>query len=541
MRPGARTALLTLLLLAAAGIAAFTVGCGVSQSGGQSGSSTSQYGQQLTVLAGSELKDIEPLLADFERQNNVDVRFDYVGTLDGTQEIVSGKDPHDVAWFSHAKYLELLQQNGPKRIHASTSIMLSPVVVGVKKSVAESLGWTGKAKVTWRQIAEAAKAGKFRFAMTNPASSNSGFTALLGVAAAFAGSADAIDAGKIDKGAMSELFAGQKLTAGSSGWLADAYVASQDNLDGIINYESVLLSLNAGGKLKEPLTIVYPAEGIVTANYPLMLLNDGKKALYDKLVAYLLSPAVQQKITDQTLRRPVTPGVKPDPRLPDRLLVELPFPSSVTTIDRILFAYLDDARPPAHATFVLDVSGSMADDQKLDQLQTALRGLTGLDRSLTGQFSRFHDREDLTFIPFNNEVRGISDFHVTSAAADDPAMQEIRTYVDSLRAGGTTAMYDALVTAYQQAAAAQAVAPDRYYSIVVMTDGMSNTGRSAGDFISFYRNLPPVAREIRTFPVLFGAASQAQLDQIAALTGGKVFDARSTSLSQIFKEIRGYP
>ena len=94
----------------------------------------------------------------------MDVRFDYVGTLDGTQEgIVSGKDPHDVAWFSHAKYLELLQQNGPKwNPTPRPRIMLSPVVVGVKKSVAESLGWTGKAKVTWRQIAEAAKAGKFR-------------------------------------------------------------------------------------------------------------------------------------------------------------------------------------------------------------------------------------------------------------------------------------------------------------------------------------------------------------------------------------------
>ena len=42
----------------------------------------------------------------------------------------------------------------------------------------------------------------------------------------------------------------------------------------MINYESVLLSLNASGKLHEPLDLIYPSEGIVTADYPLLLLND---------------------------------------------------------------------------------------------------------------------------------------------------------------------------------------------------------------------------------------------------------------------------
>jgi Ca-activated chloride channel family protein len=538
VRPGARTALLGLVLLLAS---ASTLGaCSLDASDGSGSGSEPQYGSQLTILAGSELKDLEPLLTDFERQNDVDLRFDYVGTLDGTEQIVSGKDDHHLAWFSHAKYLELLQQSGPKRIHASTSVMLSPVVIGVKRSVAERLGWTGTAKVTWRQIAEAAKAGDLRFAMTNPASSNSGFTALLGVASAFAGSADAIDAGKIDEQAMADLFAGQKLTAGSSGWLAEAFVASQDDLDAIINYESVLLSLDASGDLDEPLTIVYPQEGIVTANYPLLLLDEGKKAVYDKLTAYLLSPEVQEQITTQTLRRPVTAGVTPDPRLPQGLLVELPFPSTIDTIDGILLAYLDRARTPAHATFVLDTSGSMAEEDKLTDLQAALRGLTGLDTTLTGRFSRFHDREDLTFIPFNHEVLDVRDFAVTTADAKDPAFAEIRAYVDDLFADGKTAIYDALMTAYGRAAAAQATDPDRYYSIVLMTDGANNMGHDVQGFIAFYESLPAAARQIRTFPVLFGQASPAELERIAKLTGGKVFDARSASLSQIFKEIRGY-
>src|SRR5262249_45702047 len=155
---------------------------------------------------------------DIRKHTGIDLKFDYVGTIEGTEDIASGSDHHDLAWFSHSKYLVLLQGSGPKRVHAETPIMLSPVVLAVKHSAAVRLGWDGR-DVTWRDIAEAAKAGRFRFAMTNPAASNSGFTALVGVASAFAGSADALDSGSIDAKGLKDLFAGQKLTAGSSGWL----------------------------------------------------------------------------------------------------------------------------------------------------------------------------------------------------------------------------------------------------------------------------------------------------------------------------------
>jgi len=511
-----------LVVLAGGGLA--VAGCG-------SGSSTT-----LTVLAGSEIKDLEPLFGDIQDHTGIKLKPDYVGTIEGTQEIVDGRDRHDLAWFSHSKYLDLLQQGGPKRVHAQTPIMLSPVVLGVKRSVARRLGWAGNPNVTWRDIAEAAKAGKLRFAMTNPASSNSGFTALVGVASAFAGSADALNSGKIDTKGLRDLFAGQKLTAGSSGFLADAYVQSQSVLDGMINYESVLLSLSASGKLQDRLELIYPREGIITANYPLLLLNDSKRDEYDKLTEYLLSADFQKKLMKDTLRRPVTPGVPLDPRLPRALLVELPFPSSVKTIDAIVFAYLNEARPPAHATFVLDVSGSMGSEDRIVHLKQALRGLAGLDRSITGRFSAFHKREQLSFIPFSSYVQPAADFTITGTSSY-PA---VRAYIDKLTPGGSTAIYSALDQAYRRAATQQAADPRRYYSIVLMTDGENNSGIGADDFLSDYRALPERARRIRTFPILFGEASSDALQRIADATGGKLFDARSASLSEIFKEIRGY-
>ena len=61
----------------------------------------------------------------------------------------------------------------------------------------------------------------------------------------------------------------------------------------------------------------------------------------------------------RTLRRPAIPGVALDKRIPNRLLVELPFPNTVDVLDALLFSYMDKQRIPAHAYFVLDVSGSM--------------------------------------------------------------------------------------------------------------------------------------------------------------------------------------
>jgi Ca-activated chloride channel family protein len=80
----------------------------------------------------------------------------------------------------------------------------------------------------------------------------------------------------------------------------------------------------------------------------------------------------------------------------------------------------------------------------------------------------------------------------------------------------------------------------RYYSIVVMTDGESNRGISWQDFRDYYSSLPPDQRGIRVFPIVFGEADQSQLQAIADLTGGRLFNGNTGALAGVFKEIRGY-
>lgn len=497
----------------------------------------SRDGDTLTVLAGSELQDLEPLFDQIQSNTGVQLEMKYTGTLDGAEALLAGEET-DLAWFSHGKYLTLLQEAN-SRVVAQEKIMLSPVVLGIKASKAQAFGWVNNPNVTWRDIAAKADASELHFAMTNPASSNSGFTALVGVAAAFAGGGDTLQVDQIDTAAMKALFKGQTLTASSSGWLAESYVREQDTIDGMINYESILLGLNAGNQLKEKLILVYPKEGIITADYPLMLINADKREAYDKLVEYLRTPEFQQEIMERTLRRPVIPSVKLSDKFASQLLVELPFPNNRQVIDSLLFAYLDEQRVPAHAFFVLDVSGSM-EGERLEELKQALTNLTGVDQSLTGQFSRFRSRERITLIPFSSGVVERQDFTIDATDSGGQDMTDVRNYVTALYAGGGTAIFSSLEYAYAQVGEALQQDPNRYYSIVLMSDGENTEGDGVKGFVNYYRSLPAQVQAVRTFTILFGDSSIKEMESIAEVTGGRVFDAQSTPLNTIFKQIRGY-
>jgi Ca-activated chloride channel family protein len=378
--------------------------------------------------------------------------------------------------------------------------------------------------------------------MTDPSASNSGFSALVGVASAFAGTGNALTSSDItaNTGALTALFAGQRLTAGSSGFLADSYVKDQGTLDGIINYESVLLGLNAAGKLKESLDLIYPKEGIVTADYPLMLLDSAHRADYDKLVAYFRQPSVQTRIMTQTHRRPSVPEVQPDAQFPSQVLVEVQFPANLDVVNQLIELYLNQVRLPSHTYFVLDISGSM-EGSRLDGVKKTFANLTGADKTITGQFARFRAREDITIISFNSSVQQVRDFTINDPTPGSPDLKRVLDFVDGLKAGGGTAIYDALIQAFDLAGRAKAADPNRFYSVVLMTDGENNAGASAGQFRSYYLSGSPLqARSIKCFAVIFGEASPQELNDVANLTGGRTFDARSASLATVFKEIRGY-
>ncbi len=492
-------------------------------------------GTTLKVIAGSELKDIEPMLATIKEKTGIQLQMEYIGTLDGAEKITAQQEPFDLAWFSHAKYLSLLQAD-KKIIQGQEKISISPVIPAVKESLAKKWGWIDNPNITWAQIADKVKAGQLKYAMTDPTASNSGFSTVMSVQAAFANKGDVITAQDVDAEKLKNFFSGQSLTTGSSGFLSDSFLRDQSKLDGIFNYESELLKLNRSPALTEKLVLIYPKEGTITADYPLILLNKDKATDYQKVVDYLKSTEFQSWMMSNTDRRPVNPEVALGTQFPKGYLMDLPFPNNIAAVNEILLAYLNDRRKPSHSFFVLDISGSMEGD-RINALKQAMNNLTGDDATMTGQFARFRNREKVTIITFSNIIMDIREFTIDKNGS---ALQEIKHYVTDMKVGGGTAIFSALQTAYQQTAIAKKADPNQFYSIVLMTDGLNQSGIGYRDFKNFYVKESDNIAGIRVFPILFGEASADELQNLANLTGGKVFDGSKGSLAQAFKQIRGY-
>ncbi|MDQ6683658.1 MAG: substrate-binding and VWA domain-containing protein [Pseudomonadota bacterium] len=513
-----------------------------------------------TVLATTDLRDAQPLEAMVEKATGVKLRFTWGGTMESTEAVLSGSAKADAAWFANAKYL-LSDPQGQAKVKLQEKIMLSPIAVGVSESAAKKLGWTDPAtaaKVTWKTITQAASDGKLSYALSNPATSNQGFMALMGVVAAASDKADALAAADVDRGAIAAFLKGYKLPGDNSTYLSEKFIEQQGTkVNAFINYESWLLGLNNGGKLREKLVLVYPKEGVSTADYPFMLLNEARRADYQKVVAYLKGSEAQTWLARQTLRRPIVAEVAAQTAelFPKEgaVRVELAFSPDRALSDGLVDAYLNEFRRPIASTFVLDTSGSMEGQGRRQQLVQAIHYIAGADSSLTGRLAKLTDREKVWMLPFSDRPRAPTFFEIPAAAktargvavqADSEAKQavmaQVRDFADQLRMTGGTDMYDSILVALANMVAEKKLHPEYQYSVVAFTDGENNIGRNLKAFQQAYAEMPEDVRGIPVFMVLFGEAREADLKALVQTTGGRVFDARKTPLYAVFKDIRAY-
>jgi Ca-activated chloride channel family protein len=477
----------------------------------------------LRVLASSELEDMGPVLAQVREDTGITVRPTYMGTLDAVELLARGgaDGRYDALWLSSNDYLRL-RPEAAKQVVSETPVMASPVAIGVRPATVRELGWNPD-KVTWSDVERAVRDGGLTYGMTDPARSNSGFATLVSVASALSGAQSALTDADVEKAAprLKEFFTGQKLTSGSSGWLAAAY-QRRGNVDALLNYESVLKGIPG-------LTVIRPQDGVVTADYPLSsLASADTRAREDvrRLAEALRGEEAQRTITSRTHRRPVVASVAPAAGLDPGRRRELPFPGSRSVADGLLDSYENELRRPSRTVYVLDTSGSMEGD-RLARLKAALTGLTG----------DFREREEVTLMPFGSRVKSVRT-HVVDPARPKEGLDAIRDDTEALAAEGDTAIYTSLEKAYDQLGSG--AERDTFTSIVLMTDGENTSGAQAGDFDAFHRGLTGEQREIPVFPILFGDSDRGELEHIAELTGGRLFDARKGSLDGAFEEIRGY-
>ncbi|MBE3595043.1 MAG: VWA domain-containing protein [Candidatus Carbobacillus altaicus] len=496
------------------------------------------------IIGGSELKDLKDtgLLDWLSRQSGVNIELVESGSLAAVETIALDGHDFDGLWIPNGFYLEAFRDQIP---HAPTTyerIFMSPVIPAVQRSVAESLGWltadgSARADLSWNDVREAATAERLKLYITHMQSSNSGALGVLSMMQSYLNTADPLTAQDLGNAqmirSMQNFFMhGIQKTSGSSGWLADIFF--KEHGQAIINYENVLAALNQQGA---DLVLLYPKDGVFIADYPFYLINEAKKEAYDKIVSVMLSESFQKQAMEKTFRRPFRLTLNGDEK-PGGIDMARQFntyamPAEGKVLKEAIHLYTEVVRKPSDIVFVIDVSGSMQ-GQRIDEVKQSIKNLLGDDLTFSGQIARFTQKDKVTFIRFNHTV--YPPFTVDIQGEGD--LTTIRTFVENeLTTGGKTAIYSALAEALKSLD----VSSEYYPSIVLLTDGEHNSGISMKDFKKQYADfVQRTNRKVPIYTILYGEASSQELEDIADISGGKMFDGKKEPLQQIFKEVRGY-
>lgn len=504
----------------------------------------------LAILAGSENEALEPLIQDWGRKNGVDITLTYLGSVDISRELGLGKaSVYDAVWPAHSLWIEL--GDTQKAVAHATSILRSPVVLGVKKPIAEKLGWVGRADVTIQDIQAAAADGAFRLAMTSATQSNSGASAYLGFLYALAGNPDILTADMLDDPALHDkmraLLAQVDRSSGSSGWLKDSFVENPGIFDAMFNYESVIIEADQAlvAKGEPPLYIIYPANGLAVADSPLGLINKGdaaKETAFLALQAFLLSPETQDRLLALGRRAGLiglaAEGADTAVWNPDwgvdlaRDIAPIPTPAS-EVIAKALTLYQSELRKPSLTIWVLDVSGSM-EGAPLDQLKQAMHLV--LDPQAAAVNLLQPSSRDVTIIlPFNHLTAAPT--VVTGGTSED--LSEALARVDALQAEGGTDLYGAIgeAVALLDPYAKDGTLTDFLPAIVAMTDGASDTVNR--DWMLAQIAALPWAGDIPIHSIAFGAADEDQLKALSAASVGRMFKA-GDDIAKALRAAKGY-
>ena len=537
-----------LAVLSALFMVTATAGCmslgGESGGLGGSGGSGGSGDASLHILAATELKDLEPLIQQAADDLGKDISVSYDGgTLENSQGLKDGgyDGTYDATWFATNRYADLI--GASDALADQYPLANSPIALGVRSDLAQQKGWVDNPP-TWDDLVAAADAGELSFGMTDPTASNSGFSTVVSAATALADTGLALTEEDINRVApqLQTFFSSQTVSSGSSGWLADTFAQDPTKADAIFNYESTLFQLKKAG---QDIEVVVPADGTITADYPLSALkhpqNTGSGEAVRELADWFQEH--QQEVAD-TYRRPVQ-GVDTLPaELARHTPIELPFPATENVTTQLLDKYNGEFRMPGQSTFLLDTSGSM-EGERLASLKRIMHELIGgTAATSTGDVS-FRDRESVELLPFNDALEE----GASSVIADaDPASREnLDAFVNNLEPGGYTATYAALEQVLTQQAAAKAKSEStqdqnektRTPTVVLLSDGQATAEPFYDQFVADYGQHPEWSG-IPVFVILYGEANRGEMEQLAQLTGGKVFDAQNGDLAETFKEIRGY-
>ena len=491
------------------------------------------------IIASTSTKKMDEHLIKYGKKNGINVEIEHFGDLEIVNKLNSNSKDYDAVWISNSIWL--YQLDNSNLTTDSKSIVIDPVVMGIKKSKAKELGFVNS-KVYNKDLLESIKSGKLKYVMASVTKTNTGATSYLSFLNSLAGNPEVLTTDMLKseslKSDLKSFFKGVERVSGDEEYLTDMFVNGK--YDAMINYESSLIELNQSlvKKNKEPLYLIYPVDGVAINDMPFAYINNDatdtkNRDKFLELQKYLRSDEAINQMEKYGYRSWYGGTNKDaDKKIfnPDwgidttKYLKDMKYPSK-KVITEAINLYIEALRKPTHVVFCLDTSGSMY-NTGLDELKDAMNYI--LDYKTASKDNlQFSDKDKITVITFNSDVDKTFDTKYGNNT------QSVINDIDSLEASGGTNIYDPSIKGLK--ILSKDDSNDYTKTVILMTDGYSNSG-SFYDLEEYYKNNKST---VPIYSITFGSSSESQLSKIAKLSNAKVFNGKD-GLLEAFREVRSY-
>ncbi len=492
--------------------------------------------REFNILISEENKDLETILTNYMSQKGYKYNIDYAGTLEIMNKLNESMQ-YDAIWAANSIWTYMVNTN-TTTLTNSKAICLSPIVFGIKKSKAEELGFVGK-QVYTEDIVKAIEQDKLKFAMSNPTTTNSGASAYLGMLYTLAGNPEVLTEdilnNPVTKSKLKTFFSGVQRTSGTEDYLEELFI--NGDYEAVFSYESSIIKINKKleSQGKEALYVVYPFDGVPFSDNPFVYVDrkDEQKAeIFASIQEYLLSEECKDLLAEKG-RRTWYGGINNNANQSvfnpnwgintSTYITPVKYPTS-DVIRLALSIYQSRYRKPVHVVFCLDYSGSM-EGEGYEELKNAMEFI--FSDAASDSYIQFSEEDVIDVLLFSSDI-------INSAKSENGSQTDaLLDVINRTPPMGGTAIYKAVIKGLDILSKENDNVRNR--SIILMTDGYGNVGKF-NDLKNKYERLN---QDIPIYSIMFGDASSKQLEEIAGLSNGKVFDGKS-DLEKAFKEVRGY-
>jgi Ca-activated chloride channel family protein len=546
-----------LAAIAVAVVAVLSTGGGDDSSQPQDDAQRAPEGAVRISFAFSPEKEklLEPLIREFNEQDGrAFVEGEVVSSGDAQTKISDGRlEP--VVWSPASSLWGRLlnfDADRPLAPDESPSIVRTPLVIAMWEPFAEALGWPSK-QIGFEQIIQLARSnqgfadyghpefGRFKLVHTNPDFSTSGLEAVVAEYYAATGKKEGLTEQDVSASAARRIVRDIERSIVHYGdttlFIADQMRQNGPGYASAVAMEEVtLLEFNKNRGSQPRLVALYPPEGTFYSDNPFIVLDAPWVSGAERAAATRFQEFLTERIDPERAARfgfrpadldqePVAPVSKEngvDPSQPERVL-GLPEPR---VLDRIRRSWRED-RKPANVLLVVDTSGSMNDE---DRLERAKEGLETFFRQVGRQ-----DSIGLTI--FSDQIQPL--IPVGPFAQNE---RRIRDTVRNLIADGGTAVWDATVEAFEQVRSEADAS--RINAVVVLTDGEdTDSSRSIEDAVEAVRAQGDSDDQVRVFTIAYsaGAAGAAEgLAAIAKASGGQAYEGDTEDIESVYRSISSF-